>query len=167
MNCTEGRQRMGATTHERQTTIVTPQDATNFTAFGSPVTITLRSENTAGQYAMLEFRLAPSPYGPAPHSHTTFDELYQVLDGEISALVNGTQQRVTAGSSIFVPRGTVHTLSNPYDTPARFLYLVSPAGFERYFEDFAAAATVAGGPVPPDVAAAITSRYDVVPASSE
>ncbi len=163
----KARKHVDATTHESETTVVTPEEATEITSFGSPVTITLRSENTGGQSALLEFRLAPGPHGPAPHSHATFDELYHVLAGAVLVLVNGEQRRVAAGSSVFVPRGTVHTLSNPYDAPAHFLYLVSPAGFERYFEDFAAASTVAGGPVPPAVAAEITSRYDVIPANSD
>jgi len=153
---------MSTTTPTLQTTVITPEDAMAIQAFGNPVTITLRAENTGGRYGLLEFTLSPSPYGPPPHSHATFDELYQVLDGAISVLVNGERQRVSAGSSVFVPRGTVHTLSNPYDTPAHCLYLVSPTGFERYFEDFAAAAVAGDGEVTPEVSAEITSRYDVV-----
>ena len=38
------------------------------------------------------------------------------------------------GDLIFKPRGQWHTFWNAGDEPARILEMISPAGFERYFE---------------------------------
>lgn len=39
------------------------------------------------------------------------------------------------GDLVSKPRGAPHAFWNPTDEPARALEIVSPAGFERYFEE--------------------------------
>jgi hypothetical protein len=39
------------------------------------------------------------------------------------------------GDLIFKPRGEWHTFWNAGEEPARLLEIISPAGFERYFEE--------------------------------
>jgi hypothetical protein len=39
------------------------------------------------------------------------------------------------GDLIFKPRGQWHSFWNAGDEPARILEIISPAGFERYFEE--------------------------------
>jgi hypothetical protein len=41
------------------------------------------------------------------------------------------------GSYVWKPRGVMHSFWNPGPDPARVLEVISPAGFERLFEDFA------------------------------
>ena len=43
-----------------------------------------------------------------------------------------------------MPPGTPHTFANPSDRPARMLVLVTPGGFERYFEALIEAVRDAG-----------------------
>ncbi len=42
-----------------------------------------------------------------------------------------------AGDLVFKPRGEPHAFWNPTDEPARFLEIISPAGFEQYFAEAA------------------------------
>jgi oxalate decarboxylase/phosphoglucose isomerase-like protein (cupin superfamily) len=42
---------------------------------------------------------------------------------------------------IFVPRGTPHHFSNVDDTPARMLFMYSPAGMEAMFSQIGSAGT--------------------------
>ena len=57
-----------------------------------------------------------------------------------------------------------HTFANRTDVPARFLSLMTPAGFEGYLEELATVVQP-GVPMPgPDVFAALNKKYDQVPA---
>ena len=69
-----------------------------------------------------------------------------------------TMQAIS-GSFAFVPRGTVHTFSNPGSKPAKVLVIVSPAGFEKAFEEMAEVAP--RGDQPPDMEKllAIAKKY--------
>ena len=57
-----------------------------------------------------------------------------MLEGQIGARVG--DQELTAGPGCYVlkPRRVPHTFWNPGPGPARVLEIISPAGFERYFE---------------------------------
>jgi hypothetical protein len=43
-----------------------------------------------------------------------------------------------AGEVFFAPRSVAHTLANHSDTPARYLLVCTPAGFERHWGRMAA-----------------------------
>lgn len=45
--------------------------------------------------------------------------------------------RRTDGSFVFVPRGTPHCFQNVGSDPARILVIFTPAGMERFFDQFA------------------------------
>jgi hypothetical protein len=38
------------------------------------------------------------------------------------------------GDFAFAPRGSHHALANQSDAPARYVLVITPAGFERYFD---------------------------------
>jgi Cupin domain len=42
---------------------------------------------------------------------------------------------VTAGSTAYMPRGVPHTFCNPFEEPVKVLGIITPGGFERFFED--------------------------------
>ena len=63
-----------------------------------------------------------------------------------------------AGDLIFKPRGQWHTFWNDGSEPARILELISPAGFERYFEEVVELLRQPGPPEP-SALAAIAARY--------
>jgi hypothetical protein len=62
-----------------------------------------------------------------------------------------------AGDLIYKPRGQWHTFWNATDEPASILEIISPAGFEKYFEDLIG--LVAAGRPDPTVMGAIAVRY--------
>ena len=61
------------------------------------------------------------------------------------------------GDLIFKPRNQWHTFWNDGDQPARILEIISPAGFERYFEELTELPT--DGPPDRTQIAAIAARY--------
>ena len=64
------------------------------------------------------------------------------------------------GETVFKPRGIPHAFWNPGDEEARLLELVSPAGFEHYFEQLAPLLNVEGEPDPEKVGA-VWARYEL------
>ena len=139
--------------------IVTHEKATAISALGD-VFITLRAEDTGGQCSVVDFTLPPDGHGPELHVHETFDEIYHVLDGTITVVVDGDRHIAPAGTSAFIPRGVSHTIENHGSGPARFLFIMLPGGFERAFDDLAAA-MAEHGELSPNIFADVMSCYDV------
>jgi uncharacterized RmlC-like cupin family protein len=100
------------------------------------------------------------------HTHTHEDEWSYVLEGEIGVELGGTTSVARPGDLVLKPRGVPHAFWNAGDAPARILEVVTPAGFERYFERLGELFAVPG---PPDLealqAVAADHGLDVDPAS--
>lgn len=104
---------------------------------GNRLTFRVTAEQTEGAYSVVEYVAAPGYPGPAPHLHENFEEVFFVLEGAPSFMLEGEQIVGAPGMVVTIPRGKVHTFSNPDDRPARFLTITSPAGFELYFKELA------------------------------
>ena len=107
--------------------------------------VLLRSEQTGGRVAVVRNTVPAGWAGPPLHHHA-FDEAFYVLDGELTFQV--ADRRVTAGPGAlaFAPRDVVHTLANHGDTAATYLLVITPGGFENYFDELAGQPT--GKPYP-------------------
>jgi quercetin dioxygenase-like cupin family protein len=104
---------------------------------GSSVTLHLGGEDTGGATALMEFRVEPGYPLPPPHVHTHEDEISYVLEGEVAVTIGDETRVVRTGEAIFKPRGVPHAFALVGDTPARFLEVIAPAGFEGYFRAIA------------------------------
>jgi uncharacterized cupin superfamily protein len=108
-----------------------------------------------------EFALPPETAGPPLHLHRGWDELFAVLAGDLTFLIDGREQRAPAGSCVFVPRGVLHTFWNAGDRPARQLVIFTPSGIEDYFNDLASVLAAEDGATRA-VATAAMARHDMV-----
>jgi quercetin dioxygenase-like cupin family protein len=97
------------------------------------VRVLVGGEQTDGHLGLIEETLSPDFDGPPLHVHPAFDELFFVLEGELTFQVRDGLKTVAAGDWLLAPRGVPHTFANHSDQPARALIAVTPAGFERYF----------------------------------
>jgi quercetin dioxygenase-like cupin family protein len=113
--------------------IVTPGQGKAISAFGIPMIVMLRAEETGGAFASLVAEFDPGQ-GPPPHFHHDHEEYFFILDGQFELSVG--DQTVTAGpgSMVFVPRETVHAFKYVGATKGRILEWATPGGQERYFE---------------------------------
>jgi uncharacterized cupin superfamily protein len=84
--------------------------------------------------------------------------MFYVLDGTLTVRLGDETLELEPGSFVCVPPGVVHTFSNPSDTPVRFLNFNTPAGWENYMRDLAAA--LASGTPTQEEIGRIASRYD-------
>lgn len=110
--------------------------------------VLLRSEETDGQVSMVELNPKPG-FGPPLHQHD-FDETFYVMEGEVTFQVRDEVLTRRTGELAFAPRNVPHTYANLSDADARMVMVVTPAGFERYFDKMAA--EQAGVEPPPEVA---------------
>ena len=111
-------------------------------------------EDTGGRFALWKTTTPPGNPGPPPHIHHNEDEVFYLLEGELKLMVEGRASVVGAGTFVNIPKNTLHTFRNAGTTPARFLGLAVPAGFEGFFEEIGEPVTDASSSPPagpPDV----------------
>jgi quercetin dioxygenase-like cupin family protein len=101
--------------------------------------VLLRAEQSDGAVAIVEITVPPRWEGPPLHHHA-FDEAFYVLEGELTFQLGDDLQTAAPGGFVFARGGDVHTLANLTDAPARYVLVITPAGFERYFDRIAAEA---------------------------
>ena len=99
----------------------------------SRIAFKLTGEHARG-LAVFEHTIAPGS-DTRLHIHRKMEELFYVLEGELEFRVDERKSRAGPGTFIFVPPGVAHAVSNPGARPARTLVIVSPPGFEKYFEE--------------------------------
>ena len=136
-------------------TIVGPRDGKAGHLGGIGVRFMAWAEDTGGGFSLVEHPMAPRALGAPLHRHTNEDEYSYVLEGRMGAQLGGEVVHAEAGDFVFKPRGEWHTFWNAGDEPCRILEIISPGGFERYFEEL----VDLGERPDPEVIAAIAARY--------
>jgi mannose-6-phosphate isomerase-like protein (cupin superfamily) len=84
------------------------------------------AETGGGLHEMRATYRAGSPVPPA-HVHPAQDERFEVIEGELTFVVDDVESTVGAGGSIEVPRGAVHQVHNGGDVPAVAVWQTRPA----------------------------------------
>ncbi|MFD0485555.1 cupin domain-containing protein [Kineococcus sp. GCM10028916] len=97
---------------------------------GALVTTQLDSAETSDCLAVLEHR-GRNGYNSPLHRHLHDDETFLVLDGSVELVADGEEYTAQAGSTIFLPKHTVHGFVVA-SAAARFLTLHNPGGFDRF-----------------------------------
>lgn len=120
----------------------------------------LSGADTGGTFALVEHNVAPRALAAPVHTHADEDEYSYILEGEITAEVGDEVIRLTPGMLLSKPRGVPHAFWNSGDTPARLLEIISPAGFEHYFEELALMVS-GGGPPDLDGIVSLGRKYGV------
>jgi mannose-6-phosphate isomerase-like protein (cupin superfamily) len=103
---------------------------------------------SGGGFSLVEHPMPPRALAAPLHRHSREDEYSYVLEGRVGALLGEDVVYGAPSDLIFKPRGQWHTFWNAGDEPARLLEIISPAGFERYFEQLVALFSTASQPEP-------------------
>jgi mannose-6-phosphate isomerase-like protein (cupin superfamily) len=136
--------------------IVRPADGKAGTLAAIGVRFMISGGETDGNFALVEHPMPPRALAAPLHRHTHEDEYSFVLEGRMGALLGDELVFAGPGDLVFKPRGQWHTFWNAGDEPCRILELISPAGFERYFEELV---DLPPGPKTPAMIAPIAERY--------
>ena len=95
--------------------------------------ITRKSLETDGKVSRVEIELEAGQGGPPAHIHPGQREVYTVDSGDLVVTVDGESRVITAGESIEVTPGSVHSFANRSDELVRFSAEHLPAlRFEEY-----------------------------------
>ena len=78
--------------------------------------------------------MPPRALGAPLHRHSREDEYSFVLEGRMGALLGDDVVFAEVGELAFKPRDQWHTFWNAGDEPCRILEIISPGGFEHYFD---------------------------------
>lgn len=100
---------------------------------GTAMLIRVHGCDTNGTLAVVETHDQPGG-GPPPHVHHREDETFQILEGEYEFTVGGKTIRARKGDTLFAPRDIPHTYRYVGKTPGQLMTVITPAGFEGFFE---------------------------------
>jgi quercetin dioxygenase-like cupin family protein len=124
---------------------------------GLGVRFMVPGHESGGGFALVEHPLRPRALAAPLHRHSREDEYSYVLRGRVGARLGDQVVIAGPGDLVYKPRGQWHTFWNAGDEEASLLETISPAGFERYFEELLG--VFAEGKPDPARLAPIAARY--------
>jgi mannose-6-phosphate isomerase-like protein (cupin superfamily) len=92
------------------------------------------AEDTGGEYSLFDF-VVPPQSGALTHLHNEEDEVFKVVQGEVTFQQGNKIDIAGPGDIVVRPRGNVHRFKNLGAEPARILFLDTPSGIEHFFTD--------------------------------
>jgi quercetin dioxygenase-like cupin family protein len=93
------------------------------------------AQDSGGSLTIEEWGLPPGVMIP-PHTHTREDECNFVLEGELTCDVGGEIVVAPVGSYVLKPKGVPHALCNTGAEPVWVVEILTPGGFEGYFDGY-------------------------------
>ena len=146
---------------------------------GGGLHATLKVPGGTGALTSTFEMVIPAGYDVGAHVHSTGEELFYVLEGELELLAfepalrsaddwhdwtSASGQRLVRGgpgSLMFVPAGCPHAFANPTDQPARMLFQSAPSGHEDYFDELVRLLAAAQGAPDAVAVAELRRRHDI------
>ena len=96
--------------------------------------VLVSSAQSNGKYDVVRGTIPPGG-GPPPHRHSREDELFYVVAGTFKFVRDNEFFTATAGTLVWLPRGTVHTFQNVGDTAGTLIVFSTPSGFADFVAD--------------------------------
>lgn len=119
--------------------VVTPDGSASFDFGGLGVEWKIDGAATEGRFTVVHHPIAPRALAAPLHYHHNEDEYSYVLEGRLGALLGDDVVEAGPGTWVHKPRRQWHTFWNAGNTPCHIIEVISPAGFEEYFREVAAA----------------------------
>ena len=92
-------------------------------------------DETGELFSLVEHPMSPRALAAPLHLHTREDEYSFVLEGRMGALLGDQVVEAGPGDLVHKPRDQWHNFWNAGDEPCRILEIISPAGFEHFFNE--------------------------------
>ena len=121
----------------RSPRIVGPRDGRTVDLGSCGARFMVWGEESGGGFSLVEHPIPPRHLAAPMHRHAREDEYSYILEGRLGAVLGDAIVYAEPDDLVFKPRDQWHTFWNAGDTPCRILEIISPAGFEHYFEDLA------------------------------
>jgi quercetin dioxygenase-like cupin family protein len=117
-----------------QPVVLSRGEGTHLDVLGETITLLVSGQQTNSAFAVLS-GTSPPGGGTPLHKHHNEDEALYVLEGEYVIQCGDRTVRAGPGSFVFAPREVPHKLTNVSAGPSTHLGIISPAGFEGFFEE--------------------------------
>jgi quercetin dioxygenase-like cupin family protein len=104
---------------------------------GSRARVLAQGADTGGAFGLVDMIEVGAGEMPPLHVHHTHDEGFYVQSGEVTLFTPGDEITLRPGDFFLAPRGIPHTY-RVGDSPAHWLIVSSPAGFESFVADVGA-----------------------------
>jgi quercetin dioxygenase-like cupin family protein len=128
-----------------------------FWFLGGRARVLLTGAETGDRLALMEF-VAPAGHATPHHVHEDEEEVWFVLDGEVTFFVGDRRHDLVPGQVAHGPRGVPHSYLVRSPQGARIATLFSPACIEEFFRANGTPVAEAGdGPPAFDLAAVMAS----------
>lgn len=115
-----------------------PADVLDLGPLGAVFEVRRTAAETDGASFEMEWTLDPETGGTPVHVHPHATETYEVLEGELDLLVDGTWRTLSAGESATVEANVPHTFRNESSATTLVHNTHRPAmAFDAYFEGLA------------------------------
>jgi len=144
--------------------IVPPGGGRSVWSLGGRFTEKLSGDIVDGRLAIVE-AVATRTTEPPLHIHRREDEMWYVLDGQMTFQVGDQTFVAPAGAFAFAPKGVAHAFTVDVE-PTRVLVFATPAGFERFAMELGVPAE--GDEMPeglvrptPEIIEPVRARYDI------
>lgn len=113
-----------------------PRTATrrSATLYGVRFGFIVDGDETGNAISIVECEVPPRVL-VKPHVHTREDEFSVIIAGRLGVRLGDEELEVGPGDHLVKPRGIPHAIWNAGAEPARLVEILSPGGFERYFEE--------------------------------
>jgi mannose-6-phosphate isomerase-like protein (cupin superfamily) len=117
--------------------VIGPRDGHAVDLLSLGVRFLVWGAESGGGFSLVEHPIPPRTLCAPLHRHSREDEYSYVLEGRMGALLGDDVVHAAAGDLVFKPRNQWHTFWNAGDEPCRILEIISPAGFEGFFDEIA------------------------------
>lgn len=115
---------------KRQPLILTPGAGRDYPMGRIRTLFKADGDETAGRYSISEWWLEPNTQGPGAHAHEE-DDIFFVIAGTMSFLVDKDWTDAPTGSFVLVPGGVTHDFQNRGTEKAGVLNFSVPGDFEK------------------------------------
>lgn len=111
--------------------ILSPKEGRTYFC-GSMTAIFKADENETDQkYSISEWWLEPNSAGPGAHLHENNDEVFYILEGNVTVLIGEQTISASKGTFIRIPAKTMHDFFNESHEKSGLLNFFIPGGFEK------------------------------------
>ena len=115
--------------------VIGPRDGRFWDLGSLGVRFMIWGAESGGAVSLVEHPIPPRTLVAPLHRHGREDEYSYVLEGRMGAQLGDDVVFAEPGDLVFKPRNQWHTFWNAGDAPCRILEIISPAGFEHFFDE--------------------------------
>jgi len=99
---------------------------------GTLMEVKATGNETNGAFSLIEGLLPPG-YETPMHVKNNEEDIYFVLEGEVTITIEEKIIKGTRGTFVYVPRHIKHKFKVEGSSPAKVLFMFTPAGVEQFF----------------------------------